>query len=142
MNPLIVLTAALLVTADGPGTDDLAKLQGTWQLVAMETEGHEVPPEELKSRTAQYEGNRLTLRSGTDIRRRGIVTLAPSRKPRAMNTWDQDGPYEDQTVPGIYDLDGDTLKICFARPGERRPEKFTTKMGTGVLYCVYERKKP
>lgn len=134
----LLLTTALFMAAD----PDLDRLQGTWQLVAMETEGHEVPADELKGRTAVYEGNRLSLRSGADVRRRGIVTLDSSRSPGAMNTWDQDGPFADQTVPGIYELSGDTLKVCFARPGEERPKRFTTKEGTGFLYCVYRRQKP
>jgi uncharacterized protein (TIGR03067 family) len=142
VSTLLALTAALLVTAEDPVQSDLDRLQGVWVLAAMETEGDEVPADQIQGLTATYEGNRLTLRTGEHVRRRGIITLAPSRSPRAINTWDQDGPYEDQTVPGIYDLDGDTLRVCFARPGEDRPKEFTTKSGTGFLYCVYQRKKP
>jgi uncharacterized protein (TIGR03067 family) len=69
------------------------------------------------------------------------VTLDPARTPKAMNTWDLDGPFQDQTVPGIYRLDGDTLKLCFARPGEKRPTEFTTRSGTGFLVVVYKRQK-
>ena len=75
------------------------------------------------------------------MRRRGIITLDPDRKPRAVNTWDQDGPFEDQTVPGIYELQGETLKLCFARPGQERPKEFTTKSGTGFLVCTYKKQK-
>ena len=64
--------------------------------------------------------NRLTLRAGERVRRRGIVTVGRNRRPKAINTWDQDGPFEDQTVPWIYALEGDTLKLCFARPGQAR----------------------
>src|SRR3954471_16806114 len=138
MNALLVTTALLIAAADS----DLDKLQGTWQLVAMEVEGHEAPADELKDRNAVYEGDRLSLRAGETVRRRGIVTLEPGRSPKAMNTWDQDGPYADQTVPGIYELDGDTLKVCFARPGEERPKEFSTKSGSGFLFCVYKRQKP
>lgn len=141
MNALLIATALLLAGEDAAKAD-LEKLQGIWQLVAMEAEGDAMPADELGDRKAVYEGNRLSLRSGETVRRRGIITLNPSRSPKAMNTWDQDGPYQDQTVPGIYELEGDTLKICFARPGQERPKTFTTKMGTGVLYCVYKRQKP
>jgi uncharacterized protein (TIGR03067 family) len=142
MNALPALAAALLLTADDPAKSDLDQLQGTWVLVAMETHGEAVDPEAFKGQTAEYEGNKLTLRAGDAVRRRGIVTLAPSRSPKAINTWDQDGPFEDETVPGIYEIQGDTLKLCFARPGDDRPKAFTTKEGTGFLSCVYKRRKP
>ena len=142
MNLLPALIVAVSLAGGEPPRTDLDALQGTWTLVAMETEGHDVAPEDFKDYTATYEGNRLTLRAGQRVRRRGIVTLDPERKPKAVNTWDQDGPYDDQTVPGIYDLQGETLKVCFARPGEERPKEFTTKSGTAFLVCVYKKQKP
>ena len=134
--------AFLLASTNDPPRSDLEKLQGTWLLVAMEKDGEDVPAEDFKDWKSVYEENRLTLLVGDKVRRRGIVTLEPSRKIKAINTWDQDGPYADQTVPGIYELEGDTLKLCFAHPGEERPKEFTTKSGTGFLFCVYKRQKP
>jgi uncharacterized protein (TIGR03067 family) len=141
MNMVLVLLTAALLGGGGPAPTDLDRLQGTWVLVSMETEGHDVPAAEFKNLTASYEQNRVVLRDGDRVRRRGLVTLDPGRKPKAINTWDQDGPYEDQTVPGIYELDGDTLKLCFARPGQERPKEFTTKSGTAFLFCVYKKHK-
>jgi len=120
---------------------DLARLQGTWSLVAMESEGRSLDPGEFEGWCCVYEGDRLTLKAGDEVRRRGIVTLDPTRSSKAINTWDLDGPFEDQTVPGIYELDGDDLKLCFARPGQKRPTGFTTKSGTGFLLVVYKRQK-
>jgi uncharacterized protein (TIGR03067 family) len=141
MNILAVLMTAVLLGGGDPAKTDLEKLQGTWVLASMETEGHDVAPDDFKNWTASYEQNRVVLRVGDRVRRRGLVTLDPGRKPKAINTWDQDGPYEDQTVPGIYELDGDTLKLCFARPGQERPKEFTTKSGTAFLFCVYKKHK-
>lgn len=142
MYTVLTLAVTLFLAADKPLKSDLDSLQGTWTMVSMETEGHEVAPENVADKTAVYKGNRLTLFAGDTARRRGIVTLDPDRSPKAINTWDQDGPFTDHTVPGIYELDGDTLKVCFAQPGEERPKKFTSKEGTGFIYCVYKRKKP
>ncbi len=139
MSMISALMAALLLGGDDPAKNDLDKLQGTWVLVAMETEGNDVPAEDIKGWKAIYEGNRVTLRTEDRVRRRGIITLDSARKPKAINTWDQDGPYEDQTVPGIYQLEGDTLKLCFARPGQERPKEFTSKSGTAFLVCVYKK---
>jgi uncharacterized protein (TIGR03067 family) len=139
--PAFIGTLVLVLAAEPPASD-LDRLQGTWTLSSMEREGEAAPADELQGSTVVYEGNRMSLRDGDRVRRRGIITLAPERTPKAINTWDQDGPYEDQTVPGIYELEGDTLRICFARPGQDRPKQFTTKSGTGVLFCVYKKRRP
>ena len=117
---------------------DLEKLQGTWTLVSMEVEGQAAPPKAIEGQSAVYEGDAVTLMDGETVRRRGIVTLEPTRRPAAINTWDQDGPREDRTTPGIYELKGQTLKLCFARPDDRRPDEFATGRGTGYILLVYE----
>ena len=122
--------------------EDLKKLQGTWDRVTMEVDGEAVGSEKIEGWTAGYEDDLLTLNGPDGPYRRGIVTLDPGHSPKATNTWDLDGPFADRTVPGIYDLDGDKLRVCFARPGEDRPTEFTTKRGTGFLLCVYKRRQP
>ena len=92
MNILAVRMTAFLLGGGDPAKTDLDKLQGTWVLVSMETEGHEVAAEDFNNWTAVYEQNRVTQRDGDRVRRRGMITLDPSRKPKAINTWDQDGP--------------------------------------------------
>lgn len=142
MSIVHLLLGLVILSGEDPAQADLQKLQGTWVLTSMERDGAAAPPEGLKGMTAVYEGNRVTLREGERVRRRGIITLDPTRTPRAINTWDQDGPYEDQTSPGIYELAGDTLRIAFAHPDQERPRQFSTKQGGAVLMCVYKKQAP
>jgi uncharacterized protein (TIGR03067 family) len=122
--------------------DDLDKLQGTWVRVEMEVEGKAFPLNPNVEWTASYKGDLLTLaRGGKPYQTNSIVTLDPAQRPNAMNTWNTEGDTKDQTWPGIYELDGDRLKVCFAKPGQQRPTEFTTKKGTGSLYVEYKRKK-
>ncbi|HEX4413622.1 MAG TPA: TIGR03067 domain-containing protein [Lacipirellulaceae bacterium] len=119
--------------------NDLAKLQGTWRRASMELKGTPWTPRQLEGWTTTYRGDAITLYDGSEVYRRGIVTLDPTQTPKAVNTWDLDGPFQDQTVPGIYELNGDTMRVCFAMPGNPRPTEFTSKHGTGFLYCEYKR---
>ncbi len=153
--PLVVLLSVVALMnpvgpaiADDPAPsrqaarDDLKKLQGTWECVAMEREGDAIPAEAFKGSSVVYEDDLATLYRDGEFFRRGIITLDPSKTPKRINTWDLGGPYADDSVPGIYELDGDTLKICFSRPKVARPTEFTTKKDPGFLYVVYKRKKP
>jgi uncharacterized protein (TIGR03067 family) len=138
---LVVATPGLGVSDKDSGEGDLAKLQGQWVVVSLEHRGHVAEPADFEGQSSVYEKNRWTWKVGDKVMRRGIITLNSTRSPKAINTWDSDGPHEDETVPGIYQLDGDTLKLCFAMPGEKRPTEFTTKAGTGAILVVYKRKK-
>ncbi len=40
---------------------------------------------------------------------------------------------------GIYELEGDRYKVCFAPPGKARPDDFTSKPGTGYILQVWQR---
>jgi uncharacterized protein (TIGR03067 family) len=137
----VALTPSVSASDKPAGEDDLAKLQGQWVVVSLEHRGHPAEPAEFAGQSSVYEKNRWTWNAGDKVMRRGIITLDSTRTPKAINTWDSDGPHEDETVPGIYQLDGDTLKLCFAMPGEKRPTEFTTKSGTGSFVVVYKRKK-
>ena len=120
--------------------DDLNAMQGTWMRVAMEVEGQPFPLDPAVEWTATYKGDLLTLaKGGKPYQANSIVTLDPGRTPKAVNTWSAEGDTKDQTWPGIYKLAGDTMTICFARPGEGRPTEFSTKAG-GYLLAVYKRR--
>jgi hypothetical protein len=42
---------------------------------------------------------------------------------------------------GIYELNGDTLRICRAEAGEERPMEFKSKEGTQTILSVAKRQK-
>lgn len=41
---------------------------------------------------------------------------------------------------GIYEIDGDTFKSCFGKPGDERPADFTTSPRDGRTLSVWKRK--
>ena len=42
---------------------------------------------------------------------------------------------------GIYQIDDDTRKLCFAPSGKDRPTEFSSKPGSGHFLVIFERVK-
>jgi uncharacterized protein (TIGR03067 family) len=125
-----------LVAADDPKAEQ-AKLQGTWLVVAAERNGKKSPAEELKQvkPTLTIKGDKLSTsfqNNGKEVTDdTGSFKIDPSTKPKSI---DLTGfPVPGKTFKGIYELDGDMLKICIGETD--RPKEFASKAEskTGLL---------
>ena len=134
------LTAMMLVAADAKDDavkKDMDALQGKWQLVSMQRDGEAVDVSKDACRVITGDKYELTLRPGLTIK--GTYKIDPSTKPKKMETTASNGPYKDQEILGIYEIDGDTLKICYAPPGKERPTEFKSKEGAGCILTVHKK---
>jgi len=50
-----------------------------------------------------------------------------------------EGATKGKTQLGIYELDGDKVKFCFAAPGKDRPTEFTADAGSLQTLSVWKR---
>jgi uncharacterized protein (TIGR03067 family) len=66
---------------------------------------------------------------------RGRFKLDPSRSPKAYDLTTPEG----LVIRGIYELDGDTLKVCLSAPGDERPTAMKTTLDDGRTLIVYKR---
>src|SRR5438309_105937 len=62
--------------------------------------------------------------------------LDASKKPAGIDLTITDGSLKGQTFPGIYQFDGDTLKLCRAQPGQKRPTEFASKKGSDTIFLI------
>ena len=73
-------------------------------------------------------GKRVAKDGETTITFRGQVnfkakfTIDPTKKPKTIDYKMTEGPTKGKTHLGIYELDGDTVKFCFAAHGEGTPD--------------------
>jgi uncharacterized protein (TIGR03067 family) len=51
-----------------------------------------------------------------------------------------EGPNYGKTFPAIYELKGDTLRICYDLSGTKRPTEFKSVAGTRLYLVTYHRK--
>jgi uncharacterized protein (TIGR03067 family) len=136
---LLALAAGLLVGADDP-KDELKKLEGTWTMASGEKDGKALAEQAIKGAKLVFKGDQHDVKVGDDIFK-GTHKVDPSKKPKTIDATDSEGPFKGKTVHGIYEVDGDTFKVCFAAPGKDRPKEFSTKSGTGHILHVWKREK-
>jgi len=72
---------------------------------------------------------------------KGTYTLDSTSKPKGMTITGTEGPNQGKTFPAIYELKGDTLRICYDLSGAKRPTEFKSVVGTKLYLVTYNRKK-
>jgi uncharacterized protein (TIGR03067 family) len=143
---LIVVMSSLSVAADAPKDDakkDLDHLQGNWVATSAESAGQAMPDETVKSMKFTIKGNKYTYTMGDSYKEEGTLKLDPTKKPKTATITITEGNDKGETQLGIYQLDRDTLKFCFARPGKdkERPKEFSTNADNEQLVLVFKREK-
>jgi uncharacterized protein (TIGR03067 family) len=144
---LSILAAGFLVAA-APAPDDavkkeMARLEGTWSVKALTVDGKQVPEEDISKLKVVLKGDTYTLEADGKVAEEGTWTIDPTKKPKTIDTTPKTGDNKGKPSQGIYQLDGDTLKMCFGPTGkEDRPKEFESKEGTKYELGVYKREKP
>jgi uncharacterized protein (TIGR03067 family) len=142
----VTVLALALVAADEPRSDaakkDTEALQGAWTMASVVVDGEPVPEDYARSGRLVVEGDRYTLTAGQQT---GISTFTvdPSKSPKQIDQKFIEGPQKGQSIQGIYELDGDTYRVCRGmRPEGGRPTKLESTPGSGLILAVWKRSRP
>ena len=120
---------------------DLAQLQGEWTMVSGSADGQAMPDEMLKEMKRVCKGDETTTTMNGQVFMKAKITLDPSKKPKTIDYEMTEGFTKGKKQLGIYELDGDTFKSCFAGPGAERPTEFSSKPGDRRTLSVWKRVK-
>jgi uncharacterized protein (TIGR03067 family) len=143
---LTVAVVGLFLTAAAPKEDDakkeLEKWQGTWTLVGAEEQGQKVTDDQLKQMpvTLTIKDDKFTIKIG-DQTMEGSFTIDPAKKPKTYDAKGTDADGKTHESKGIYQITGDTLKVCFAAADKERPKEFKTEAGSETHMHTYKREK-
>ena len=118
---------------------DRKQMTGTWRPTSYEKDGKKSPAEQLeKTRTIfGADGKVMVQRDGKTIVE-GNINIDPTKKPKQSEGTFTEGELKGKTL-GIYEIDGDNMRICYALPGKDRPTEFSSKPGSGHVFVVYKR---
>lgn len=119
---------------------DQQLLQGEWTPVKAELAGTPLPDNVLKQISLKLLKNeyKVLVAGKSDD---GTWTIEPDSKPKRMKIVGVKGPNAKKTFLAIYELTGDTLRICYDLSGKEYPTEFKTKRDTKLYLVTYERKK-
>lgn len=140
---LVVLAGfALLLTAcnreqpAAPKTD-LDRFQGTWHLVSATKDGNVLPSDKVKQTTIVFKGDTFRFPGLAEYAtsRAGTVKLDETKMPKEMDAISTDK----EVMLGIYVLQENGYKVCFAPPGKPRPTEFVSNPGNGYILQSWER---
>jgi len=138
---LFLALAFTIVLADSGkcmADDDLGKLQGTWILDSVETKGEALPKDKIVRNTIVITGERFAVMNDGKVQREVTFKLDSSKSPKWI---DQILPGQDGqlvTRPGLYELNGDTLRLVFDRT---RPVEIKASADSTLNITIYKRDK-
>ena len=141
---VVVLTAAVAFAQDKKDDKKPAKLDGKYLITAMEFGGEKIPADFLEKapeaeRTIVIKGDQIIATKGGK-EDPATIKLDASKTPAHITfTSKKDG--KEETIYGIYKLDGDTLTICAVEGKEAdRPKEFKTEKGSMAMMLTLKKK--
>jgi uncharacterized protein (TIGR03067 family) len=145
MRVIAPLIAVLILIGAARAQDavkrEMAQLEGHWSMVSGEANGLSMPKETVDSGKRVAKDGKTTITIGGQVYFKAKFSIDPTKNPKAIDYTMTEGPTKGKTHLGIYELDEDTVKFCFAAPGKDRPTEFTAKEGSQRTLSVWKRDK-
>jgi len=140
VRTLLLAAASLLPLAfadDEASKKDLESMQGVWKGQKAKANGQEFTADDAAKLELTVEKDAYTLKANGEVK--GTLKPDASKKPAAL---DLTRSSDNKTLLGIYEIDGDTLKVAVGKPdGKDRPTTFDSAPDTGVVYVLFKREK-
>jgi uncharacterized protein (TIGR03067 family) len=138
-----------LLTASGdPQEDDFKKelraMAGNWRPVSAENNGVKASEDDLKDGrwVRDADGKWAFQRGDKTVLTWAVKVIDVTKKPKTIDIEVADGTHKGTVYKGIYELDGDTLRICFAMPDrDGRPTEFKAGKGSVCALSEFKREK-
>lgn len=136
--------AAIFVLANSCSAADHAatmkSLQGPWKLTAAELAGQPLGGDFTKSTKLTIEGDRYTVMVG-NAPDKGTLRIDAAKSPMTMDIVGVEGPNKSKTIPAIFEIKDDTMRICYDLSGAARPTEFKSKPESKLFLATYKRDK-
>ena len=82
-------------------------------------------------------GNVTKVVAGPQVFLNARFSLDLTKSPHAIDYFNIDGAHKGKSQTGIFELSGDTLRICVSAPGQPRPSNFSSKSVDGRSFTTW-----
>ena len=116
-------------------------LAGTWQILMASENGQALPDEALKDSKMVMTEKEFMIQSlkGEVLEKSEYAVIAEGKPSKIDFTKTEPGGTTKQLYHGIFELDGDTLKMAVTEDGKNTPKDFNP--GAGVIVYSFKKKK-
>ena len=131
-----LLLAACNRQAPTPKTD-LDRFQGTWYLVMAMQDGKALSDDKVKQTTIVFKGDTFRFPGSAEYAtsKEGMLKLDETKTPKEMDATST----EKEVMLGIYRLEENGYKVCFAPAGKPRPTEFSSTPGSSYILQSWQR---
>src|SRR4051812_46650623 len=102
--------------------DDVSDIQGEWACAEATIDGKPLDAKVAAELKLVMTAQRYRTERGDEVLFDSTYRLDPGREPKQIDLTGTEGDAAGKLAPGIYLLQGDTLKICYTMPGGQRPK--------------------
>jgi uncharacterized protein (TIGR03067 family) len=121
---------------------DATELEGEWAMIGGVLNGAVMSAAMAKWCQRITRGDVTTVLAGPQVMLKARFTLDASRTPKAIDYVNLEGPQARKPQAGIFELKGDSLRICMSAPGKARPGEFASKAGDGRSFTSWRLARP
>jgi uncharacterized protein (TIGR03067 family) len=144
---LLCACAALLSAVSQEKPDPAKKeaelLQDAWNFVLVERGGVKQPRQKRGEdyQVITFKGDKFTVKRGDTVLQAGTQKFDPGKTPKTVDLTVTEGEGKGTVQLGIYELSGDSLKVCLDPEGKKRPGEFQSTAESGYFLATLQRER-
>jgi uncharacterized protein (TIGR03067 family) len=142
---VVVVIACSARAQDGSVKKELARLEGTWDIVRGVERGEATSEYLIQNLKFVFKEDQFTF-AGDEILMKKLtkvtVKIDAGTTPKCIDLKVEAGDLKGLLLEGIYECKGDDLKICVAEEPGNRPLEFESKKGSNRVVFFLKRQKP